>query len=264
MNNLTGSTTDAETLYEFPLRDSIRLFMRLEILDRQLNFVSGDGSAELNRTTAHAVLGTLDLVFREDLRAHLLQQIYRLQRNYETLRARKDIRQESLKAVLGELRQFREEFGRLNANAARTLRFDPLINALRQRASITDAAMAVDLPMYQWWLHSGAERCREDLERWVEAFGPLMDANRKFLKMLRQRGEYRHCEASQGSFAASIAHDQELWMVRVGVPRKLPCFPEVSGAWDSGRIHLRFLQTPSGENAGELYRADFAFQLAVC
>ena len=264
MNNLTGSQTDAETLYEFPLRDSIRLFMRLEVLDRQLNFVAGQGGAEMNRTTAHAVLGALDLVFREDMRAQLLQQTYRLQRNYEALRARRDIRQENLKALLGELRQFREEFGRLNANAARTLRFDPLISALRQRGSITDAAMSVDLPMYQWWLNSGAERCREDLKRWAEAFRPLVDANRKFLEMLRQRGEYRYCEASQGVFAASIARDQELWMVRVGVPLEAPCFPEVSGAWDSGRVHLRFLHTPAGENAGELYRADFAFRLAVC
>ena len=264
MNNFTGSRTGAETLYEFPLRDSTRVFMRLEVLDRQLECISRHGSAELNRTTAHAVLGALDLVFREDLRAHLLQQIHRLQHNYEALRAREDIRQENLTAMLEELGQFREELGRLNANAARTLRFDPLISALRQRDSITDAAMAIDVPMYQWWLHAGADHCRRDFERWVEAFRPLMDANRKILEMLRQRGEYRYCEASQGSFAASIARDQELWMVRVGVRREIPCFPQVSGTWDSGRIHLRFLQTPAGENAGELYQTDFGFTLAVC
>ncbi len=264
MNDLTGSHMGAGTLYEFPLRDSARLFLRLEVLEQQLRLAFGHRNAELNRTAAHAVLGALDLVFREDLRAHLLQQIYHLRRNYEILRARQDIRQENLQAVLDELEQFREELGQLNANAVRTLRFDPLISALRQRDSTTDAAMAVDLPMYQWWLHSGAERCRKDFQRWAEAFGPLLGANRKFLDMLRQRGEYRDCEANQGSFTASIAGDQELWMVRVGVPGETPCFPQVSGASDSGKIHLRFLQTPSGGNAGELYRSDFFFKLAVC
>lgn len=264
MNDFIGSYNGAGTLYEFALRDSTRLFLRLEVLDQQLKFAPAHRSAEPNRTAAHVVLSTLDLVFREDLRAHLLQQIYHLQRNYEVLRAHKDIRQEGLQAVLDEVEQFREELGQLNANAVRTLRFDPLISALRQRDSITDAAMTVDLPMYQWWLHAGVERCREDFQRWVQALSPLLDANRKFLGMLRQRGEYRDCEASQGSFTASIARDQELWLVRVGVPSEIPCFPQASGASDSGKVHLRFLQAPSGNNAGDLYRSNFAFKLAVC
>ena len=264
MNDFIGAHGTAGILYEFPLRDSIHLFLRLEVLDRQLTVAAGLRSAELNRTAVHAVLSALDLVFREDLRAHLLRQIYYLQRNYEVLRAREDIRQESLKALLDELEQFREELVQLKANTGRTLRFDPLISALRQRDSVTDAAMAVDLPMYQWWLQSGTERCGEDFLKWVEAFSPLLNANRKFLALLRDRGEYRDCEADQGSFVASITRGQELWMVRIGMPNGIPCFPQVSGASDSGKIHVRFLQTPPGDTAGELYRPNFAFMLAVC
>ncbi len=254
----------ADTVYDFPLRDSTRLFLRLEVLHRQLAAAADHRSAELNRTAVHVVLSLLELVDQEDLRAHLLHQIYYLQRNYEVLRTREDIRQENLKAVLDELERFREELVQLKANTGRTLRFDPLISALRQRDSATSAAMAADLPMYQWWLQSGAERCSEDFLTWVEAFGPLLNANRKFLALLRQRGEYRNCEADQGSFVASIAQDQELWMVRIGIPDGVPCFPEVSGASDSGKIHVRFVQTPVSDAAGELYRPHFAFVLAVC
>ena len=264
MNDLIGSHGAAGVLYEFPLRDSIRLFLRLEVLDRQLAAAADHRSAELNRTAVHVVLSVVDLVFREDLRAHLLQQIYYLQRNYKVLRAREDIRQESLKALLDELEQFREELVQLKANTGRRLRFDPLINALRQRDTVTDAAMAVDLPMYQWWLQAPAERCGEDFRKWVEALGPLLNANRKFLTLLRERGDYHECEADQGSFVASITRDQELWMVRILTPNDIPCFPQVSGASDSGKIHVRFLETPSGDQAGELYRPKFAFLLAVC
>ena len=264
MYDFTGPYQNAATLYEFPLRDSTRIFLRLEVFDRQLGLISNHHSAELNRIAAHSVLGALDLVFREDLRAHLLLQIDHLRRNYKLLRTREDIQQESLKAVLDELERFREELAKMKANSARTLRFDPLISALRQRDSVTDAAMAVDLPVYEWWLNSGAERCRDDFQRWVEAFGPLLDANRRFLTMLRQRGEYRECEAVQGGFTASIARNQELWMVRIGLPAKAPCFPMVSGASDSGKIHVRFLQTPAGSESGSLHKADFSFQLAVC
>ena len=259
-----GSNNNAARLYEFPLRDSTRLLLRLEVLDLQLEFASWGQNPELNRTTAHAVLAALDLIFREDLRAHLLQQAYQLQRNYEFLRTREDILQEGLQKVLDELAQFREELGKLNANAIRTLRYDPLITELRQRDSLTDAAMAPDLPLYQWWLQAGADRHKADFQRWIEVFNPLLDANRKFLGMLRQRGEYRDCETGSGSFRASIARDQELWLVRVAVPADTPCFPQVSGAADSGNIHLRFVQTPNGGKAGELYRSEFSFKLAVC
>jgi len=264
MNDSVGSNGAANALYEFPLRDSIRLFLRLEVLDRQLAAAANHRNGELNRTAVHVVLSMADLVFREDLRAHLLQQIYYLQRNYKVLRAREDIRQENLKALLDELEQFREELVQLKASTGRNLRFDPLISALRQRDSVTDAAMAVDLPVYQWWLQAPPERCREDFLKWVEAFGPLLNANRKFLALLRERGEYHNCEADQGSFVASITRDQELWMVRIGIPKGIPCFPQASGASDSGKIHVRFLETPSSDTAGELYRPKFAFMLAVC
>ena len=264
MNDFAGPRNTSGILYEFPLRDSAKLFLRLEVLGRQLKQANGHRGPERNRAAAHTVLSALDLVFREDLRAHFLQQIYHLQRNYEILRAREDIRQEGLKAILAELEQFRLELVALKSNEVRTLRFDPLINTLRQRGSVTDAAMAVDLPMYQWWLQAGVERCRDDIRRWTAAFQPLVNANGKFLALLRQRGEYRDCEASQGAFAASITLGHELWMVRIAVPAGTPCFPQVSGASDSGKVHVRFMQTPSGKEAAEPYRVDFSFKLAVC
>ena len=250
--------------YEFPLRDATRLFLRLEVLDQQLIHASGHRGREQNRIAAHAILSVLDLVFRQDLRAHLLQQIYYLQHNYEVLRAREDIRQDGLKAIIAELEEFREDLAQLKTSEIRTLRFDPLISALRQRDSVTDAAMAVDLPMYQWWLHSGEERCHDDIKRWTETFNPLMDANRKFLALLRQRGEYRDCLASQGGFTASVALGHELWMVRIAVPADTPCFPQVGRASDSSRIHVRFFKTSSGKEGSEPYRSDFPFKLAVC
>ena len=264
MNDFSGPRSAAGVLYEFPLRDSVRLFLHLEVLGQQLKQADGYRDPERNRATAHAVLSALDLVFREDLRAHLLQQIYHLQRNYDILRVREDIRQEGLEAILAELEQFRQELVALKSNEVRTLRFDPLISALRQRGSATDAAMAVDLPIYQWWLQSGTERCREDVKRWTEAFQPLIDANRKFLALLRQRGEYRDCEASQGGFTASITLGHELWMVRIALPAGTPCFPQVSGTSDSSKVHVRFMQTPSGKEAPEPYQVDFPFLLAVC
>ena len=264
MNDSFGPHSSTGILYEFPLRDATRLLLRLEVLDQQLKHARSYRGREQNRNAAHAVLSALDLVFREDLRAQLLQQIYYLQRNYEILRAREDIHQDGLKAVLAELDEFRDELTQLKASDVRTLRFDPLISALRQRGSMTDAAMAVDLPMYQWWLSSGPKRRREDIERWTETFQPLMNANRRFLALLRQRGEYRDCSASQGGFTASITRGHELWMVRVAVPDGAPCFPQVSGASDSSKIHVRFFKTPIGKDGSEPYTADFAFQLAVC
>lgn len=264
MNDSFGPHSSTGILYEFPLRDATRLLLRLEVLDEQLKHARDYRGRERNRFAAHAVLSALDLVFREDLRAQLLQQIYYLQRNYEILRAREDIHQEGLKAVLAELEEFRDELAQLKANEVRTLRFDPLISALRQRDSVTDAAMAVDLPMYQWWLSAGPDRRSEDIQRWTEAFRPLMNANRRFLELLRQRGEYRECSASRGGFTASVTHGHELWMVRVAVPDDAPCFPQVSGTSESSKIHVRFFRTPSGKEASEPYAADFPFRLAVC
>ncbi len=264
MNDSFGPQSSTGILYEFPLRDATRLLLRLEVLDQQLKHARGYRGPERNRMAAHAVLSALDLVFREDLRAQLLQQIYYLQRNYEILRAREDIHQDGLKAVLAELEEFRDELAQLKANEVRTLRFDPLISALRQRDSLTDAAMAVDLPMYQWWLNSGPERRREDIQRWTASFQPLMDANRRFLALLRQRGEYRDCSASRGAFTASVTRGHELWMVRVAVPADVPCFPQVSGTSESTKVHVRFFKTPSGKDGAEPYLADFPFSLAVC
>ena len=264
MNDFFGPQSSTGILYEFPLRDATRLLLRLEVLGEHLKHARGQRGPERNRIAAHAVLSALDLVYREDLRAHLLQQIYYLQRNYEILRARADIRQGELKAILAELEEFRDELAQLKANEVRTLRFDPLISALRQRDSVTDAAMTVDLPMYQWWLNSGPERRREDIRRWTESFQPLMDANRRFLALLRERGEYRDCSAARGGFTASVTRGHELWMVRVAMPADAPCFPQVSGASDSSKIHVRFFKTPSAKDASEPYRADFPFRLAVC
>lgn len=264
MNDSFGPHSSTGILYDFPLRDATRLLLRLEVLDQQLKHVRRYRGRDQNRIAAHAVLSALDLVFREDLRAQLLQQIYYLQRNYEILRAREDIHQDELKAILSELEEFRDELAQLKASEVRTLRFDPVISALRQRDAVTDAAMAVDLPMYQWWLSSGPDRRREDIERWTETFQPLMNANRRFLDLLRQRGEYRDCLATRGRFTASVIRGHELWMVRVAVPADAPCFPQVSGASDSSKIHVRFFTTPSGKDGSEPYRADFPFRLAVC
>lgn len=264
MNDFAGHSGASSILYEFPLRDGTQLLLRLEILDQQLKRAAEGRGVEPDRATAYAVLSAVDLLFREDLRARLMQQIYRLQRNYEILRARSDIDQEGLEAVLAEFEQFRKELAQLKSVEARALRSDPLIGTLLRRGSLTHAAMAADLPMYQWWLHSPAERKREDVKRWAAALKPLTEANGKFLGLLRQRGEFRDCEAGKGSFTASVTHGHELWMVRIAVAGGIACFPQISGASDGGRIHVRFMRAPSDKNAGEPYRADFPFRLAVC
>src|ERR1700687_2811949 len=95
---------------------------------------------------------------RADLKSDLLQELDRQRTFLDALRSNPAISEEKLNGVLAEIDV---AFANLHATSGKTgqsLRENEWLVAIKQRASIPGGTSELDLPSYQHWRHTSAER----------------------------------------------------------------------------------------------------------
>jgi len=247
--------------FEQPLNERTRSFLRLEFLLAELEHHRRDTSDWGVRASVRALLDTLSVLGRTDLKSELLKDLGEQQAALQRFAARSDVSQDRLRRVLDEINA---ALGSLHQSAAShpaaLLRENDFLYAIHSRSAIPGGTCRFDLAPYHRWLCRSPDAVEHDLDLWtrrLQAFGVGVDLS---LRLLRTSSQPHGLAAKGGVFLhIPQAHYS---LVRVHVPQDCDVYPEISAS--KHRIAIRFMTLGDVNTRSVQETRDVPFRLQCC
>ncbi len=248
-------------LYEHPLNERIRTFLRLEHLFLQIDHFSPMTDAWSNRAAIDGLLDIINIFGRADLKTEILKELERHTGNLERVRRQPGIDMQALGQILDELEQAIHQVYRLDGQIAQHLRTNEFLTTIMQRSSIPGGNCNFDLPQYHYWLNQPHEIRQTQMRDWLQELSPVREAVILLLNLVRSSTVPTRELANKGFFQKSFESSAPAQLIRVGIPKEAPLFVEISG--NKHRFSIRFLEAVDTGRPLQTSH-DVQFQLTSC
>lgn len=252
---------DNPIIYEQPLNERMRTYLRLEHLFRQAAYTLRGFSVWDSRATVNAIINILEIVSRGELKAETLKELDRLYGALSRLQDMPGVDREQLGSILSQLSTTQGELHALQGQPGQRLRDNELLGSLRQRSTITAGDCSFDLPGYHFWLQQDPEIRIANLEEWYEDLNTIHKPISLILGILREASDATDISAEKGFYQQSLDSQSPVQMLRVTLDGNANCYPEISGG--KHRFSIRFVRPDS---RGHPVQADETvdFRLTCC
>lgn len=246
-------------IYEFPLCEKVRNYLRLEQLFKQLDHTATFDS-EFECLHFFDVLFTLmDLLERLDVRTDFIRDIDVHEKNLVHWSSHPNIDSAALEGALSTLHRLLSELKRTNKLGS-SLKDDRFLGSIRQRFSIPGGATSFDLPHLFCWLKQSKDVRNKDITMWVNQLALVRESITLLMQYLRERGRYEEVVGTNGFYQGVVTDKIDL--IRVRCSNSQGYFPVLSG--NKYRYGIRFMQLVPDEGTAGGVPSDIKFDIACC
>lgn len=248
-------------IYEFPLNERMRTFIRLEHLFAQISYFAQGTSEWDSRMAVQALLDAFTIFSRSDVRSELLKELERHYKVLARLARSQGIDREKLQTIIDKIGFLSQQLREVNSKFGAQLLDCGLFKSIVQRSAIPGGTCCFDLPGYHFWLQQPAAHRQQDLSLWLEPLIPVEESITFVLDTIRQSALPSQEYAQAGFFQQNLDRSLPFQMIRIGLERDLPYYAEISGG--KHRFTVRFMELEFLEKSKQT-SADVPFQLTCC
>jgi len=244
-------------LFEHPLNERIRNYLKLEHLFQQLNVSSNIDIKTSYTSFFNALFAIIDTLERNDIRGDLIKELEKLEQhlvvwsqapNIDTSRLEHNL-QQTIK-LLCDLRKPQQLW--------LCYKDDKFLTSIKQRFAMQGGTCAFDLPQLHFWLNQNTEHIEDELNHWMSMFNAISQSLYLTLKFIRLRGEFTTIETDSGFFQGN---GENLSLLRIKTPKDSELYPTVSG--NKFRYSIRFV-SPCAESGRKYIKQPINFELSKC
>lgn len=258
-----GSTPVTESIvYEQPLTERVRVFLRLQFLFEQAERYARPQDPWDSRMAVAGLLDISDILSRGNVRAEALKELDSQIRGLEPLRDNPDVDSPRLLDVLTRLEQLKDRLGEPSGPVGQPLRDNEFLAAIKKRSGIPGGTCEFDLPGYRFWLTRPNDARTADVDDWLKEIEPLQEAISLLLELNRQSADAVVETAEEGLFQHKMQNRKSCQLIRVILPADAALFPEISGG--RHRVTIRFLDRPDINARPRQVKHDVDFELMLC
>ncbi|MFT4994063.1 MAG: cell division protein ZapD [Paraglaciecola sp.] len=249
----------SQAIYEFPLNEKVRTYLRLEQLFKQLVQAKEATEDWQFINFLNSLFTLLDLLERLDLRSDVLRDIDAHEKNLVVWSEHPNIDNEALQQTLQKILRLREALKSVKKVGA-DLKEDRFLSSIRQRFSLPGGTCSFDLPNLHYWLQQPGELIQQDIQRWLQEVALINEAIDITLAFLRERGRFSEVQAKKG-FYQGVADDKNE-LIRVFGLSNQGYYPVLSG--NKYRYAIRFTLFTPNMQGNTAVDDTVAFKLACC
>jgi cell division protein ZapD len=249
-------------VYEQPLNERMRTFLRLEFLYTQASYHSESDNPWSSRAAVSSLLEILAITTRGDSRSDVLKELERQVNVLKEFQTRTGVDPSRLKSLVSNLLKLREDLSMAGANSMGPLRDSEFLSAIKHRSAIPGGTCDFDLPDYSFWLNRPGPVRAAEFGSWLSLIRPLCDSIAELLWLTRQNAKRKSETAVGGIFQLQFDRENPCQLLRVTMPPDSNLFPEISG--NQHRCTIRFLQWAEATQRPVHMETDVPFLLTCC
>jgi len=251
-----------QLIFEQPLNERIRTFLRLEHLFNQFNQHLSHNSDWDTHSAVKNILDIMNLLGRGDIKRETIKELERQHVTLKTFMEIPGINQGRLEDIIGEQEVCLQKLHEISNNIGQELVQNELLNAIRQRLNMPGGLCEFDLPVYSHWLNQPHEKRITVLQNWFQPFTTLESAVKLILQVIRDSTDPTEKMAESGFYQKNLDANQTCLMIRVFLPENTNVFPEISAG--KHRFTIRFLTACDPSCRPEQNKQNIEFKIACC
>lgn len=251
-----------KSIYEQPLNERIRTFLRLEHLFKITNYYIRGSSEWDNRAAISNLLNIVDILSRADIKSDLAKELERHSSTLHALKNNPNVDTGRLETVLNNINPILDEIKKTSFQPGQNIKQDEFITSIKQRNIIPGGTCNFDLPGYHYWLHKPEEERLNDINYWFSDLKLINDGLKLALNMIRNSANPVVETAVSGFFQKPIESSSACQLIRIILPIECKYYPEISGG--KHRFTVRFMEQPSTSGRPGQTREDVEFELHCC
>jgi len=248
-------------VFEQPLNEKIRLFMRLSYLMKRFNYHLEEPTPENCQAAVVVLLELYNLSSRLDVKnaaLHVLDFQTQAVRQVEGVQGVDEAR---AARILSKLEEKSKQLYSFRGQLGQQLKTHHFLNILRQRASIAGGINSLDVPLFNHWLNQPSEKRVEDLRGWARPYEIAFDAIELLMELIYQGGEVQEFTAEDGFYQSSISPDKDYQILSIELPNNSSVYPEISAG--KQRFSVRFVDATALEERGKQIVENVDFKLTL-
>ncbi len=249
-------------VYEQPLNERMRTFLRLEFLYSQALYHNELPNPWSSRAAVGSLLEILAITARGDVRSDVIKELERHVQALNEFQSKPGVDAGRLRAVMSNLIRLRSELVSMGANFMQSLRESEFLAAIKHRSAIPGGTCEFDLPDYSFWLSRPAEQRMATFEEWMKVVRPLCDGVIEILWVTRQNARPREEIAPAGQYQINFERENPIQLLRILLPSDSDLYPEISGS--HYRCNLRFMSWKELNQRAVQSEQDVRFVLTSC
>lgn len=239
-------------IYEYPLTEKIRCYLRVEHLSDQLLSYQNIQQPEQFKPFFGLLFSLAEQFDRGELKKELIRDLENQKQALNQWREDDNIDQGQLEKLLEKLDSFK--FSQVQSNKVHTIiGQDPLLCQIKNKSSLPGGGSPFDTPLLHYWNHLPLQKRRDDIERWLSPFTQTISAIRLLLQLTRESSSYQEYTAKEGFYQNSC---EQLQLLRIKLMAHQDCYPIISGY--KNRYAVRF------QSWNEQPLQDVKFFLSCC
>jgi len=251
-----------QVLYEHPLNERVRTFLRLESLFTQAAHHIKRASEWDSRATLTSILEILSIFGNTNLKSEVLKELERHAFGLKRLEHNPQIDNRQLSELLDVIGNHIDSLLGISGQIGGELKSSEFLISIRQRSAIPGGTCDFDLPAFHYWLQQPTKERTDDLYRWLNSFDAIEQAIHFILKLTRESTTLKPTVADDGVYQKTLDPNLPYQLVRIALPAGSPYFAELSGG--RHRFTARFLNFSTIENRARQSQEDVEFGLACC
>ncbi len=235
-------------IYEFPLTESIRRFLRIEMLVEQ-SLVHIEHDSEYSTIAAvRSLLDLVTLVSKNDTKIELIKQL-------DTMMVTTSNSIEERKKAA----ELKEILGRQSFRAYDEIKENVFLNTLRQRFVIVGGICAFDLPVLHNWLNMSFEVRKQHFYEWMKVIDNILNAVKYVLAYIRRNAIEEECAFKHGFYYRSVKWRAALLRIDMS---GYHFFPEFSG--NRHQLSIRLVEQESPWEPPKQVDTDITLKVEIC
>jgi cell division protein ZapD len=248
-------------LYEYPINERIRTYLRIEHLVNRFDALVARSDAMDHHFALVTLFETIEVAGRTDLKSDLLRDIEKQKQSLIAYRGNPAIAEQALEQVIADLERCYNDLHAQNGKAGQALADNEALSAIRSRISIPAGTCEFDLPGYYAWQHGAVPERQADLQQWFSSVRPLANAADWLLKLLRQTGTAQKVMAMKGQYQQTLPQTRTVQLLRLRVDSRSAYVPEISANRLVASIRL---MRRTAEEQLLACADDVSFEIALC
>ena len=249
-------------IYEQPLNERIRNFLRLEHLFDLIKYRSEDNSFWDCRIILESLLEINELLTRSDLKSELIKELERHASMLNSLLHNPAVDQNRLNQIHNDITKLLEVLRDKSYQPGTRLKQDELVTSFKQRISISGGTCSFDLPRFHHWLNQPAHKRNQNINDWQQDLQSIREASYLVLNMIRNSTTPDRKNADSGFYQQAIESNLSCQLIRVLLPSASRYYPEISGG--KHRFTIRFMEDSDTESRTVQTMNDVEFELHCC
>jgi len=249
-----------EYLYELPLNERLRTFMRIEFISKRLNYFLELDDLWATRSVIHGLIEIYSILSRTDVRREVItdldRYIYEMKKYQDSQLVDIQVKSKEFQQDLEILKVAIDNSG---SDYLKPLRDNEFLNSLLHRQTLPGGRAEFDMPKYKFWLDSG--RTKSDIDQWVGVLEPVCSSIGKLLWMIRESTEAISTVAVGGFYNHQISSNRKISLVRIFLDENT-IYPEVSGG--KHLISIRFFNWKNSEENSSQTKENIKFRISLC